>query len=293
MALPIISHPSSSPYKQEMEPPPYNSPQTAQVNRSLQTKADNDSLPPMPLHKAASQKELPARPQEVEIEMGDLSSASALAPALAPSPNPPLPTYRADRPMSRLAPLNTRNIQYPLQVYPPSQPTQLQHDRYSEDPSGDATPTESVPPQYYSPFSPPHKPYAHLSMKFPYAASPVHGEVSPFVEKPARGTYRAYSPALGPQRTSNAPQMQPIELASPYYRRPQSIHLTHGAFTSPSHEAERTLSPPPQFETRQQQARTSSPSPQIEGRQQPARTLSPSPQLIDTWQQPTQPRRMM
>lgn len=310
MNPPVISHPSSSPYKQEMQPPPYNSPETAQMNGILQTKPENDSLPDMPLYKTAGQKELPAMPQEEEIEMGHLNSTSALAPASAPasapaatpSPNPPLPTYRADRPMSRLAPINTRNLHDSLLVYPPPRPMQHQHDRYGQA-SGDATPTDSVPPQYYSPFSPPQKPYAHLSMQFPYAASPVHREVSPFVEQPgpALGTYRAYSPALGSQRPSNPPQREPIELPSPYNRRPQSIPLEPGAFPSPSHESARTLSPPPQFETRQQQVRTLSPPPQFESRQQPTRTLSPSPQFgnseqrsIDSWQQaPKQPWRIM
>lgn len=239
-------------------------------------------------------------PQEEEIEMGHLNSPSALAPASAPvpapipSPNPPLPTYRTERPMSRLAPLNTRNLHDSLLVYPPSRPMQHQHDKYAQDQSGDATPTDSVPPQYYSPFSPPQKSYAHLSMQFPYAASPIHREVSPFVEQPgpALGAYRAYSPALGPQRPSIVPQMEPVELASPFNRRPASIPLVPGAFPSPSHESERTLSPPPQFETRQQQTRTLSPSPQFESRQQPRGTLSPSPQFgnkqqqpMDSWQQ--------
>lgn len=308
MDPPIISHPSSSPNKQEMQPPPYNSPETAQLNDIVQTKLNDDSLPPMPLHKAACQKELPARPQEEEIEMGHLNSTSALAPAPAlaptPSPNPPVPIYHPGRPMSRLAPLNTRNLHDSLLVYPPSRPMQHQHDRYAQDRSGDATPTDSVPPQYYSPFSPPQKPYAHLSMQFPYTTSPVQREASPSVEQPASalGTYRAYSPALGPQRPSNAPQTDPIELASPYNRRPESIPLVPGAFPSPSHDSERTISPPPQFETRQQQAWTLSPSLQLESRQQFTRTLSPSPQFgdkqqqkpIDAWQQaPTQPGRIM
>lgn len=287
---PIISHPSSSPYSQEMQPPPYpNSPETTQVNDSMQTKADNDSLPLMPLYKAASQKELPARPQEQEQEMEirHLNSTSALAPAPTPSPNLPLPTYHADRPMSRLAPLNTRNLHDSLLIYPPPQSAQHQRDRNAHDRSGDATPTESIPPQYYSPFSPPEKPYAHLSMQFPYGASPVHREVSPFVEQPATalGTYRAYSPALGQQRSSNSPQLEPIELASPYNRRPQSIPLAPGTFPSPTNDSERTLSPPPLFETRQQQARTLSPPPLFETRQQQARTLSPSPQF-ESRQQP-------
>lgn len=306
MNPPIISYPSSSPYKQEMQPPPYDSPETAQVNGIVQTKPDNDSLPLMPLYNAASQKELPAMPQEEEIEMGHLNSTSALAPAPAPnpSPNPPLTTYRADRPVSRLTPLNTRNIHNSLLIYPPSRPMQHHHDRYAQDTSGDATSTDSVSPQYYSPFSPPQKPYAHLSMQFPYAVSPVQREFSPFVEQPAPalGTYRAYSPALGPQRPSNPPKMEPVELASPYNRRPESIPLVPGAFPSPIHEPERTISPPtPQFESRQQQTRTLSPSPQFESRRLPIRTLSPSPQFfnkqqqpIDAWQQaPTQPGRIM
>lgn len=305
MNPPIISHPSSSPYKQEMQPPPYNSPETAQVDGIVLTKLGDDSLPPMPLHKTASQKELPARPQEEEIEMGHLNSTSALAPAPIPSPNPPVPIYHPVRPMSRLTPLNTRNLHNSLLVYPPSRPMQHQHDRYAQDRSGDATPTDSAPPQYYSPFTPPEKPYAHLSMQFPYATSPVRREASPFVEQPASalGTYRAYSPALGPQRPSNATQTEPIELASPFNQRPESIPAVPGAFPSPSHDSERTISPPPQFETRQQQAaRTLSPPPQFESRQQPRRNLSPSPQFgnkqqqkpIDALQQaPTQPGRIM
>lgn len=289
MNTPIISHPSSSPYSQEMQPPPYpNSPQTAQVNGTTQTKADGDSLPLMPLYKAASQKELPARPQEQEMEIGPPNSTSAPAPAPTPSLNPPLPTYHADRPMSRLAPLNTRNLHDSLLIYPPPQSVQHPREKYAQDRSGDATPTESTPPQYYSPFSPPEKPYAHLSMQFPYGASPVHREVSPFAEQPAPalGTYRAYSPALGTQRPStNSPQIEPIELASPYNRRPQSIPFVPGAFPSPTNESERTLSPPPLFETRKQQARTLSPSPQFESRQQQARTLSPSPQFESRQQQ--------
>lgn len=288
MNSPIISHTSSSPHSQEMQPPPYpNSPETAQLNGSMQTKADGDSLPLMPLYKAASQKELPVRPQEQEMEIGPPNSASALAPAPTRSPNPPMPTYHADRPMSRLAPLNTRNLHNSLLIYPPPQSVQHQREKYAHDRSGDATPTESIPPQYYSPFSPPEKPYAHLSMQFPYAASPVHREVSPFVEQPAPalGAYRAYSPALGAQRPPNSPQIEPIELASRYNRRPQSIPLVPGAFPSPTTESERTLSPPPLFETRKQQGRTLSPSPQFDSRQQQARTLSPPPQF-ESRQQP-------
>lgn len=248
----------------------------------MQTKPDGDSLPLMPLYKAASQKELPARPQEQEMEIVPLNSTSAPAPAPTPSPNPPLPTYHADRPMSRLAPLNTRNLHDSLIIYPPSQSVQHQREKYAQDRSRDGTPTESIPPQYYSPFSPPEKPYAHLSMQLPYGASPVHREVSPpFAEQPATalGTYRAYSPALGTQRPSNGPQLGPVELASPYNRRPQSIPLVPGAFPSPTNESERTLSPPPLVETRKQYARTLSPSPQFESRQQQARSLSPSPQF--------------
>lgn len=294
-----------------MQPPPYpnSPPEKAQVNASsMQTKpGDGDSLPLMPLYnKAASQKELPARPQEQEMKIVPLNSTSAPAPAPAPtpSPNPPLPTYHADnRPMSRLAPLNTRNLHNSLLIYPPPQSVQQQHqrDKYAtQDRSADATPTESIPPQYYSPFSPPEKPYAHLSMQLPYGAatSPVvHREVSPpFAELPAAtalGTYRAYSPALGiTQRpsNSNSPQLRPVELASPYNRRPQSIPLVPGgAFpSSTTHESERTLSPPPPlFETRKQhQARTLSPSPHFESRQQQrVRSLSPSPQF-ESRQQP-------
>lgn len=197
--------------------------------------------------------------------MGHFNSTSALAPAPAPapsstpSPNPPSPIYHPVRPMSRLTPLNTRNLHDSLLVYSPPGPTQHQHDRYAHNRSGDATPTDSAPPQYYSPFSPPQKPYAHLSMQFPNATSPVHREASPFVEQPAStlGTYRAYSPALGQQRPSNATKMEPIELASPYNRRPESVPLVSGAFASPSHHSERTISPPPQFETRQHLRRSS------------------------------------
>lgn len=253
----------------------------------MQTKADGDSLPLMPLYKPASQKVLPARPQEQEMEIGPPNSTSALAPAPTPSPNPPMPTYHADRPLSRLAPLNTRNLHNSLLIYAPPQSVQHQRENNAHDRSGDATPTESIPPQYYSPFSPPEKPYAHLSMQFPYGASPVHREVSPFVEQPAPalGAYRAYSPALGAQRPSNSPQIEPIELASSYNRRPQSIPLVPGAFPSPTNESERTLSPPPLFETRKQQGRTLSPSPQFESRQQQGRTLSPPPQF-ESRQQP-------
>lgn len=282
MNPPIISHPSSSPYSQEMQPPPYlNSPETAQVNDTIQRKANNDSFSLMPLYKAASQKELPARPQEQEMEIGPLNSTSALAPAPTPSPNQPLPVYHADRPMSRLAPLNARNLHDSLLIYPPPQSMQHQRDKYAQDRSGDATPTESISPQYYSPFSPPEKPYAHLSMQFPDGASPVHREIPPFVEQPTPvlGTYRAYSPALGAQRPSNSPQIEPIELASPYNRRPQSIPRVPDAFPSPTNESEQSLSPPPLFETGKQQGRTFSPPPQSESRQQQARTLSPSPQF--------------
>lgn len=298
-----------------MQPPPYpNSPQTAQVNGSMQTKPDGDSLPLMPLYKAASHKELPARPQEQEMEIVPLNSTSALAlaPAPTPSPNRPLPTYHADRPMSRLAPPNTRNLHDSLLIYPPSQSVQHQREKDSQDRSGDATPTESIPPQYYSPFSPPEKPYAHLSMQLPYGASPVHREVTPpFAEQPATalGTYRAYSPALGTQRPSNSPQLGPVELASPYNRRSQSILLVPGAFHSPTNGSERTLSPPPlaitrkqqtrtlspspQFDSRRQQARSFSPSPQFESRQRPMGNLSPSPQYDDRTHQRTWPSRSM
>lgn len=281
-----------------MQPPPYpnSPPEKAKVNgSSMQTKpGDADSLPLMPLYKGASQKELPTRPQEQqEMEIVPLHSISS-APAPTPSPNTPLPTYHANnRPMSRLTPLSTRNLHDSLLIYPPPQSVQQQHqrDKYAtQDRSGDATPTESIPPQYYSPFSPPEKPYAHLSMQLPYRAdSPVHREISPpFSELPATalGTYRAYSPALGStQRLSNnySPQLGPVELASPYNRQPQSIPLVPGgAFPSPTNESERALSPPPPlFETRkQQQARTLSPSPKFERRQQKqSRSLSPSPQF--------------
>lgn len=235
---PVISHSSSSPYEPS-QPPPYNSPEAEPVDVNTERKAENDSPPLTPLCEANDPKELPDRLKDADIEMGRLEPASA--------PNPPMPVYQR-RPMSRLTPINTRSLHDSLLVYPPRQLSQRLYDPYAQVLSEDQTPTDTTPPQYYSPFSPPQKPYAHLSIQFPYAQSPIKYESPTFPESQA-GAYKAYSPSLGPQHKSSHPNssaIEPIELASPFNQRPQSIPMGQDSQTHvPTQQHRRVGSPQP------------------------------------------------
>lgn len=263
----VFHPPPSKGYKPAPQPPPYESPKSAQLNCDNQGKASPETPQPLP-------GKTPEICHDEDVELGRLDPAHA--------PNASMLAHQEPTPMARLSPINTRNphdslhrphgsLQRPFSsqhmspnsphisfesLHRQHDPLQQRHDSLHashnslhaqnsfSDPLATDCPPHTYrppsPPQPYSPFAPqrpyspyspqrPYSPYLPYSPVSPYATASTKYESSMFVEH--QQPYRAYSPSVS---THYEPSIwnEPVELPSPYNKRPESLIFAQGSQTS-------------------------------------------------------------
>lgn len=249
-------------YETAPNPPAYEPPKSAHLNRSQTSRTKNDVLPPMPSSEAANQKQLPNQPSE-DVELGKLEPA--LSPdfsvvgtkALSDRQNP------FEEPSRPLNPLDSKpHPSIPHEAPPPSQNPFDSSEYQEHKPQSPLSPYRSYSPypspintRYTpSPFTEPpesrqpspflpaaHARVSYASPQLPYAPySPSTSMSRDGQSNDLKSPYRAYSPALSarslhdhisiqdslnPFHEPSSINHEPIELSTPYTTRPQSMAL--------------------------------------------------------------------
>lgn len=217
---------SSPPQGYQPAPPPlYDDPKTAQFDGSKPGAVKDDDLPPTPGWDQAGQRKGPDGGHDEDVELGRLEPVHAQ--------NAPMLAHQAPTPMARLSLINTRNLHDSL--HRPHQSLHASHNSQDlQNPFNDPPPADfpthtyssPAPPRPYSPYSPqkpptPYSPQRPYSPYSPYASSTPKYESAMFTE--SQQSYKAYSPSTSTQNEASSPHNEPVELASPYNKRPASI----------------------------------------------------------------------
>lgn len=255
----VFHPPPSQGYNPAPQPPPYEPPKNAKTDISNQ---GNTSLQtPQPLPGNARDNH-----HDEDMELGRLDASHAPNASIIahqePTPMARLSPINTRNPVGSLYRPHD-SLQFPLSPRKMSHSSlhgsddslyrrhdSLQHRHNSmnashnslhvQNPFNDSLATDypshgyrpSSPPRPYSPYSPqrPYSPYSPYPPVSPYMTSTTKYESSMFVEH--QQPYRAYSPSVS---THYEPSMwnEPVELPSPYNKRPASLIFAQGSQTQP------------------------------------------------------------
>lgn len=253
----VFHPPPSQGYRPAPQPPPYESPKNAKTDISNQ---GNTSLEtPQPLSGNA-----PENRHDEDMELGRLDASHAPNASIiahqGPTPMARLSPINTRNPVGSLHRPHD-SLQFPLSprkmshnslhgsddsLYRRHHSLQHRHNSihashnslHAQNPFNDPLATDypphgyrpSSPPRPYSPYSPqrPYSPYSPYSPVSPYMTGTTKYESSMFVEH--QQPYRAYSPSVS---THYEPSMwnEPVELPSPYNKRPASLIFAQGSQT--------------------------------------------------------------
>lgn len=232
----VFHPPPSQGYKPAPQPPPYESPKSAQLDLNHKGTTSPETPRPWPGN-------APENLRDEDVELGRLDRAHA--------PDTLMLAHQEPTPMARLSPINTQNPHHPLHrphdsLQHPFSSQHMSHtslhsshnSMHAQNPFSDPLATDypphmyrpPSPPRPYSPYFPqrPYSPYLPYSPVSPYTTGTARYDSSIFVEN--QQPYRAYSPSVSTHYEPSS-WNEPVELPSPYNKRPESLIFAEGTQT--------------------------------------------------------------